>query len=434
MHLSLAVTFLIAAATSGVVQAQSLQESYAKLCSNPVDAKSEACQILARSSPAKLQGQQTTPPSTTANAQPDQATRALWRKRWGAFLDLIGRDWYATILVSNDFVTHTLRYQWTVPGEEYTAMLVREDGITQLLSTTKWDEANQRMVTKVGDTSISHVTQADGSVLTTAAGGRSITRLLADGSVQTLVETESGGVSETRNVVPTPAALAAEQHRMRAAARASLAAAQEQKRAEQTEKSAKSSQRALMFNSVLEGLAQGVAEVDSGGYAEAQANLEATVADIQYAAAAERQQQNSQQQAQTGAAEVQRQQLADNARWVAEKEQAAAEHRSAQAEAAAAREEARVLAANAEAAAERARRAGVQRQQSAADATGTIVSQKMPAGAGISLLEGPKESGRGGSTCNEELACRKSCAGDVFAVTECVKQCARESACRVSIQ
>lgn len=206
---------------------------------------------------------------------------------------------------------------------------------------------------------------------------------------------------------------------------------------QEQEKQRASQDRVRSFNRAMEGLNGVLSQTNeaTGGYAEAQANLDATVADINDAAAAERHRQAlAQQQAQTREAEVQRQQLADNARWVAEKEQAAAEHRSAQAEAAAAREEARVLAANAEAAVERARRAEVQRQQAVADATGTIVSQKVPASAGISLLEGPKESGRGGSTCNEELACRKSCAGDVFAVTECVKQCARESACRVGIQ
>lgn len=206
-------------------------------------------------------------------------------------------------------------------------------------------------------------------------------------------------------------------------------------RAAQEAKAARRADRAALFGSVVQGVAQGLAEVNTGGYADAQANLDATVTNIQHAAAAERQQQAlAAQQEQARAAEQQRQQLAENARWVAEKEQAAAEYRSAQVEAAAAREEARVLAANAEAAAERARRAEAQRQQTAADLKGSVLDQKQPASTSTSLLGGPKESGRGGSTCNEELVCRKTCAGDVVAVTACVKQCARESACRVGIQ
>lgn len=198
-----------------------------------------------------------------------------------------------------------------------------------------------------------------------------------------------------------------------------------------------SQERVRSFNRAMEGLNVVLSQTNeaTGGYAEAQANLDATVANINAAAAAERQQQAlAEQQAQARAAEEQRQQLAQNAHWVAEKEQAAAEYRSSQVDAAAEREEARVLAANAEAAAERVRRVEAQRQQAAADANGSAVGQKPPASAGTSILGGPKESGRSGSTCNEELACRKTCAGDVVAVTECVKQCARESACRVGIQ
>ena len=105
------------------------------------------------------------------------------------------------------------------------------------------------------------------------------------------------------------------------------------------EKAQRSAERAAMFNSLLQGVSQGLAEADTGGYAESQANLNATVADIQYAAAVERQQQTqAQQQAQARAAEEKRQQLAANARWVAEKEQAATEYRSGQVDASAARE------------------------------------------------------------------------------------------------
>ena len=46
-----------------------------------------------------------------------------------------------------------------------------------------------------------------------------------------------------------------------------------------------------MSSSVVHGVGQGLAEVDTGGYAESQAKLNATVADIQNAAAVERQQQ-----------------------------------------------------------------------------------------------------------------------------------------------
>ncbi len=96
-------------------------------------------------------------------------------------------------------------------------------------------------------------------------------------------------------------------------------------------------QRGAMFNSVLQGVAAGLAGGSTGGYAEAQANLDATVANIQNAATVERQQQaQAAQQAQARSAEEQSQKLAANARWVAEKEQAAAKYRSDQINASAA--------------------------------------------------------------------------------------------------
>lgn len=55
-------------------------------------------------------------------------------------------------------------------------------------------------------------------------------------------------------------------------------------------------ERGAMFNSVLQGVAAGLAEANTGGYAESQANLDAAVANIQHAAAVERQQQAASQQ------------------------------------------------------------------------------------------------------------------------------------------
>jgi hypothetical protein len=51
------------------------------------------------------------------------------------------------------------------------------------------------------------------------------------------------------------------------------------------------------FNRLMGNVSNALAEADTGSYAEAQANLDATVATIQYAAAVERQQQQSTQQA-----------------------------------------------------------------------------------------------------------------------------------------
>jgi hypothetical protein len=68
----------------------------------------------------------------------------------------------------------------------------------------------------------------------------------------------------------------------------------------QEEKQRNKGNGAALFGAVLQGLAEGMAEVDTGGYAEAQANLDATVSNIQYAAAVEPQG-NSQQARQQSA-------------------------------------------------------------------------------------------------------------------------------------
>lgn len=198
----------------------------------------------------------------------------------------------------------------------------------------------------------------------------------------------------------------------------------------------RSAERVRGFNRLM-GSVSGVLteanEIATENEARSRAELDATLAQINAQVEAQRQ---AQARAQQQAADEKRRQLAENARWVAEKEQAAAEHQSALADAAAAREA--QLAAQQQASARQRQAADAQRASAAQAAT--LGRQRAQAAVessgsvGTSLLGGPKESGRSGSTCNEELACRKLCVGDVIAVRECVKQCARESACRVGIQ
>jgi hypothetical protein len=146
--------------------------------------------------------------------------------------------------------------------------------------------------------------------------------------------------------------------------------------------------RGAMFNSALQGVAEGLAGGSTGGYAEAQANLDATVANIQNAAAVERQQQAlAQQQAQARAAEESRQKLAENERWVAEKEQAAAEYRSGQVDAAAAREKQLVAQQQANAQA----RAAAEVQRRNVEQAATVDRQRLQAAA---LAERPQVSAR----------------------------------------
>jgi len=95
MRACLLVSSFLAFMVSGSVAAQSIEESYAKLCSDPAKAKSETCQILGKSLMAKLHGQQAPAASGSSATGPDQATEAEWRKRWGVLYDMIGKEMFS---------------------------------------------------------------------------------------------------------------------------------------------------------------------------------------------------------------------------------------------------------------------------------------------------------------------------------------------------
>lgn len=120
---------------SGNLEAQSLEESYAKLCSDPAKAKSEACQILAKSLVSKLQGQQSPQAEPITNTQPNAATRALWRKRWGLFADYMGKETFnvfsgpgATIEVRRAVLVGRAKIEWVVPGKRAVSKQRMADG------------------------------------------------------------------------------------------------------------------------------------------------------------------------------------------------------------------------------------------------------------------------------------------------------------------
>lgn len=75
----------------------------------------------------------------------------------------------------------------------------------------------------------------------------------------------------------------------------------------------RSSERVQSFNRLMGSVNSALAEVDTGGYAEAQANLDATVANIQHAAAAERRAQATAQQQTTTRAVDYRAEVAEQA-------------------------------------------------------------------------------------------------------------------------
>lgn len=344
---------------AGNLAAQSLEETYAKLCSKPVEAKTEACQILSKSLVEKLQAQASGQGSTTSSTgatsgvqAPDAATLALWRKRWGVLLDMAGKE---TFNVAGPGLGFTLeqklsmlngrgRTEWRIPGEELVSSSMGPDGGWVESSTTRWDASSERLSTTFPSSATPFAysaAQPDGSVqmLEATYGGmtiRGVTYRISSGRYENVSEKKENGnwveATRTQTVEYSPERLAQQRLTIQLEDQQRVQQLAQQQQAERQEKRAKSAERAAMFNSVVQGVAQGFAEADTGGYAESQANLNATVADIQHAAAVERQQQlYAEQQKSQARASQDRQDRYD---------------------------ESQVLAANAEAAAERVRQAG----------------------------------------------------------------------------
>lgn len=304
---------------SASANAQSLEQTYADLCSDPAKAKSESCVALAQALIAKLQGRATStssptladtrvaPPSTV----PPQKTM---EQRWGLFLGLVDKKVIDVFVGGNlayEYPPAIFTFAWDIPGQVLGVSHVQPDGSTTKISTWRWDDVRGGLVeTSVPDgvDGLLFVPQADGSYMGYAPSGKTriIFRKVENGAIDMRTESDLGKRWElgwhlqrtpffpesfdllkkihanSQDVARGMASMDPKYRdpdylRLMAERTAAARAAKAERRAE----------RAAMFGAVVQGVAQGVAEIDTGGYAEAQANLDATVADIQAAAAAE---------------------------------------------------------------------------------------------------------------------------------------------------
>lgn len=332
MRALLVASLLVASVASGALVAQTLEESYATLCSDPAKAKSEACQVLAQSLMAKLQGQQTTP--AKAQAAPAATTRSntgpelVGAQRWGFFADIVDQE-----LVDHPtenpaklpFGPATVKYAWDVPGDRMGAFVKQADGSFKRGATLHWDSVHRglRETTPAGEAAGLLQWQPDGSIVSNQGTARMVFRRLPDGAIEIRVDADRGqgwvlvykwlrhkatpaNVENARQAwavwkqieenSAATAKLMAEIQAADAALKASpnwqrvlaVRAMKQQEHAERMERARNGgSGSGAMFGAILQGLSEGYAEANTGGYAEAQANLDATVANIQAAAAAE---------------------------------------------------------------------------------------------------------------------------------------------------
>ena len=302
------VVLFTALLVSGNLGAQSLEESYAKLCSDPAKAKSEACQILAKSLVSKLQGQHPPQAESSTNAQSSP---------WGPLARLVGTSWSITepmdLLTNTDLELH--QFVWSDDGRSAIELTERKYGhaFTQyVFRQTNEPGVLQAVIRYPSGTKVkvkfrhesNDVLSSDWfkfqkglfwrDRITFTQDGR-YSRDFANG--RTLPKPEQFPLAE--NKVPYRRYSGSELEMFENRGKqihgqaivdmhAGIASYQQQQRAEKAERSAERSQ---LFGAVMQGVAQGLGEVNTGGYAESQANLNAAVADIQNAAAVERQQQ-----------------------------------------------------------------------------------------------------------------------------------------------
>ena len=215
---SLLIASLLAfSLTPGSVAAQSLEESYAQLCSKPADAKTEACQVLAKSLMEKLQAQPASPASVPAaqeSGSGDAAPDLVGMQRWGFFADLVGQD-LIDIQYENPsnitFTPATLEYVWEEPGEVMVLLEKRPDGTVTHGATLQWDATHRglRETTPGGGASSLYEWQPDGSAIVSAGAARMVFRRLADGALEMLIEDDKGQgwqLMNRRHRVPATAA------------------------------------------------------------------------------------------------------------------------------------------------------------------------------------------------------------------------------------
>jgi hypothetical protein len=205
---SLLIASLLASSLApGSLAAQSLQESYARLCSDPIQAKSETCLVL-------LQGLE------SRQLQEVAAASHASRHRWGIFVDQVGKDWY---MVSNGSILPVRnRYFWTVPNEEFVAELFDEAGKSLSRHIYRWNEADQRIsfIGPNGTQAGVYIAQPDGSIHTLEQGtARMVIRRLADGSFQTAMEEKTDGTwrlskEMVRYIETSPASVQRERQRL----------------------------------------------------------------------------------------------------------------------------------------------------------------------------------------------------------------------------
>lgn len=257
MRMILLAAAVLAMCPTGL-RAESLAESFARQCARGGARQSEACAVLADALQRKANGPDVSGRAPTAAMPTDAETAALWRRRFGVYADMAGKDWFAVVeLAALPNVPYIpggrTRFRWKEPG----VRLVSEsenpveksdaypDGVTRTQAEIYWDEARQQLAVAHATHTEYQEVQPDGTVVTAEPTSslykvRGSSTKQDDGSIRNVAETLENGVWKTihisRNIEYSPERVALEHERIAALRRIEkAAAAQAQARREQAE-------------------------------------------------------------------------------------------------------------------------------------------------------------------------------------------------------
>jgi hypothetical protein len=136
-------------------------------------------------------------------AAPDAATAALWRQRWGFYLDMLDRPYVPTFVSNGPAPKLQTVLSWQVPGETMVFRVLRDGtpdaSAPQLL---RWDPSSNSIATPVeGSTVVGHQTfQSDGTSVSLVEADpavskmqvRTVSRMMPGGAVQSVTEIDWG--------------------------------------------------------------------------------------------------------------------------------------------------------------------------------------------------------------------------------------------------
>ena len=292
MKQTIAVTALLWIATSAGLHAQSLEKSYAEICSTAAKKKTEACKVMGRALVAKLQrdvasdeGDGSNPTSGTSEPHSHQpapskmAQPAIDAKfaRWGIRGKMVGKQFVTYSPGAEMHWEYASGYEWIVPGERIQMFAIGPDGQKNPAGEMRWnDQMNRIDMINLGGEAWGYQVPDAGGITSVIGETKGRTVELSDGSFRSDVYSPAVGAHISYSFENTPEGrqLASSMVRRQQQAAEAVAEAERAKKREKTER----------WNNAMGALYNGLqaaGEVATAHEAESRAELDATLAEAQ---------------------------------------------------------------------------------------------------------------------------------------------------------